>query len=58
MVPNYSSKDSLSLPFNFKSPFQAQIYFVSMKKFIDLKWGTKSPINFRDTELTMVQLRA
>jgi membrane protease subunit (stomatin/prohibitin family) len=29
-----------------------------MKKFIDLKWGTKSPINFRDTELNYVQLRA
>jgi len=48
----------LSLPFNFKSPFQAQVYFVSMKKFIDLKWGTKSPINFKDTELNYVQLRA
>lgn len=48
----------LSLPFGFKSPFQAQVYFVSMKKFIDLKWGTKSPINFRDSELNYVQLRA
>jgi membrane protease subunit (stomatin/prohibitin family) len=48
----------ISLPFGGTSPFQSQIYFVSMKKFIDLKWGTKSPINFRDSELTMVQLRA
>ncbi|MGH2575670.1 MAG: SPFH domain-containing protein [Ignavibacteria bacterium] len=48
----------LSLPFGFKSPFQAQVYFVSLKKFIDLKWGTKSPINFRDSELSYVQLRA
>lgn len=48
----------LSLPFGFKSPFQAQVYFVAMKKFIDLKWGTKSPINFRDSELSFVQLRA
>jgi len=48
----------LSLPFGFKSPFQSQVYFVSLKKFIDLKWGTKSPINFRDTELNYVQLRA
>jgi len=48
----------LSLPFGFNSPFQAQVYYVSMKKFIDLKWGTKSPINFRDAELTFVQLRA
>ncbi|MEO6693497.1 MAG: SPFH domain-containing protein [Saprospiraceae bacterium] len=48
----------LSLPFGFNSPFQAQVYYVSLKKFIDLKWGTKSPINFRDSELTFVQLRA
>ncbi len=48
----------ISLPFGGKSPFQAQVYFVSQKKFIDLKWGTKSPINFRDSELTFVQLRA
>lgn len=48
----------LSLPFGFKSPFQAQVYFVSLKKFIDLKWGTKSPINFRDSELSFVQLRS
>lgn len=48
----------IGLPFGGKSPFQAQVYFVSMKKFIDLKWGTKSPINFKDAELTYVQLRA
>jgi membrane protease subunit (stomatin/prohibitin family) len=48
----------ISLPFGGTSPFQAQIYFVAMKKFIDLKWGTKAPINFRDTELNYVQLRA
>jgi membrane protease subunit (stomatin/prohibitin family) len=48
----------ISLPFGGTSPFQAQIYFISMKKFIDLKWGTKSPINFRDSELSFVQLRA
>lgn len=48
----------ISLPFGGKSPFQAQIYFISLKKFIDLKWGTKSPINFKDSELTYVQLRA
>lgn len=48
----------ISLPFGGTSPFQAQVYFVSMKKFIDLKWGTKSPINFRDKELSFVQLRA
>jgi membrane protease subunit (stomatin/prohibitin family) len=48
----------ISLPFGGKSPFQAAVYFISMKKFIDLKWGTKAPINFRDSELSFVQLRA
>lgn len=48
----------ISLPFGGTSPFQAQVYFISLKKFIDLKWGTKSPINFKDSELTYVQLRA
>lgn len=48
----------ISLPFGGTSPFQAQVYFISLKKFIDLKWGTKSPINFKDAELTYVQLRA
>jgi membrane protease subunit (stomatin/prohibitin family) len=48
----------ISLPFGGTSPFQSQIYFISLKKFIDLKWGTKSPINFRDAEISFVQLRA
>lgn len=48
----------IGIPFGGKSPFQSQVYFISQKKFIDLKWGTSSPINFRDSELTYVQLRA
>ena len=48
----------MSLPFGFKSPFTASVYFVSLKTFTDLKWGTKEPIVFRDSELTMVRLRA
>jgi len=49
----------IGLPFaDGKSPFQAQVYFVSRQTFNDLKWGTKEPLAFRDTELTMVRLRA
>jgi membrane protease subunit (stomatin/prohibitin family) len=44
--------------FGGKSPFQAQVYFISRQTFTDLKWGTKEPITFRDSELTMVRLRA
>ncbi len=48
----------LSLPFGFKSPFQAQVYFVNLKTFLNLKWGTKEPVGFRDSELGFVRLRA
>src|SRR5262245_19634142 len=47
-----------SIPFGFKNPFPAQVYFVSRQTFTDLKWGTKEPIVFRDSELSMVRLRA
>ena len=48
----------LGLPFDGKSPFQAQVYFVSRQTFTELKWGTKEPIVFRDSELSMVRLRS
>jgi membrane protease subunit (stomatin/prohibitin family) len=48
----------LSLPFGGKSPFQAQVYFTSRQTFNELKWGTKEPIIFRDSELSMVRLRS
>jgi membrane protease subunit (stomatin/prohibitin family) len=34
------------------------VVFVSTKTFLDLKWGTKEPVVFRDRELAMVRLRA
>jgi len=46
------------IPFGGKSPFQAAVVFVSTKTFMDLKWGTKEPVAFRDQELAMVRLRA
>ena len=48
---------ALSLPFNFKSPFRVSVYFVSMKTFTNLAWGTRDPVAFRDKELGMVRLR-
>ncbi len=48
----------LGVPFDGKSPFQAAVVFVSTKTFLDLKWGTKEPVVFRDDELAMVRLRA
>jgi hypothetical protein len=46
------------LPFGGESPFQSAVVFVSTKTFLDLKWGTKEPVIFRDHELAMVRLRA
>jgi membrane protease subunit (stomatin/prohibitin family) len=48
----------LSLPWGFKSPFRCEVYFVNMKVFTTMKWGTKDPVAFRDSELGMVRLRA
>ena len=48
----------LSLPFGFNSPFRVSVYFVHIKVFTDLKWGTREPVAFKDSELGMVRLRA
>jgi len=48
----------INIPFGGNTPFQAEVYFVNMRTFTGLKWGTSSPIIFRDSELAMVRLRA
>jgi membrane protease subunit (stomatin/prohibitin family) len=48
----------LSIPFGGTSPFQASVVFVARHTFQDMKWGTKEPITFRDSELRFVRLRA
>jgi len=47
-----------SWKYGFKSPFQAEVYFVNTKQFLDLKWGTSNPVMMRDAEFGMVRLRA
>jgi membrane protease subunit (stomatin/prohibitin family) len=47
-----------SWPYGFNSPFKAEIYFFNMRRFTDLKWGTKNPIMMRDKEFGAVRLRA
>jgi membrane protease subunit (stomatin/prohibitin family) len=41
-----------------KSPFRSYVYFVALKTFIDLGWGTPAPVMFRDSEFRIVNLRA
>ena len=48
----------LSLPWGFTSPLRAEVYLVNLKNFIDLKWGTRDPVAFKDSELGLIRLRA
>jgi membrane protease subunit (stomatin/prohibitin family) len=41
-----------------KTPFPAEVVFVSMRQFLDQKWGTPEPIPFRDPDFGMARLRA
>ncbi|MBN2445784.1 MAG: SPFH domain-containing protein [Phycisphaerae bacterium] len=44
--------------YGFESPFKAEVYFASTRRFTDLKWGTKNPVMLRDKEFGPVRLRA
>ncbi len=48
----------LSIPWGMTSPLRAEVYFVNMKSFPNLKWGTKNPVAFKDSELGLIRLRA
>ena len=48
----------ISLPWGMTSPLRAEMYFVNMKTFTDLKWGTRDPVAFKDSELGLIRLRA
>ena len=48
----------VSLPWGMTSPLRAEMYFVNMKVFTNLKWGTRDPVAFKDTELGLIRLRA
>lgn len=40
------------------SPFRANVVFIAKKIFPNLKWGTPTPIIFRDPEINMIRLTA
>ncbi|MBN1380780.1 MAG: SPFH domain-containing protein [Deltaproteobacteria bacterium] len=48
----------LSIPWAMTSPLRAEVYFTNMKVFPNLKWGTRDPVAFRDSELGLIRLRA
>ena len=47
-----------SLPWAMSSPLRAEVYFINLKVFTNLKWGTRDPVAFRDSELGLIRLRA
>jgi len=49
---------ALSMPWGMTSPLRAEVYFINMKVFPNLKWGTRDPVAFRDAELGLIRLRA
>ena len=48
----------INIPFGGNTPFQTEVYFVNMRVFTDLKWGTPEPILYRDKELDIIRLRS
>lgn len=52
------SKWVTSFGYGKDSPFRSEVYFLNMKLFPNLKWGTREPILFKDSELKMIRLRA
>lgn len=44
--------------YGFHSPFKAEVYFVSTRRFTDLRWGTRNPVIVRDPELGPIRVRA
>ena len=47
-----------SLPWAGSSPLRAEVYLVNLKVFTNLKWGTRDPVAFKDSELGLIRLRA
>lgn len=47
----------LALPYGFKSPFFADVFFINTKQFTNQKWGTSNPITMRDKEFGTIRLR-
>jgi membrane protease subunit (stomatin/prohibitin family) len=43
-----------SVPWGMTSPLRAEVYFVNMKVFPNLKWGTRDPVAFKDSELGLI----
>jgi membrane protease subunit (stomatin/prohibitin family) len=50
--------DLVGKAFSGQTPFKAEVYFVTTRELLDMKWGTPEPITIRDQVLRMARLRA
>ncbi|TET51768.1 MAG: SPFH domain-containing protein [Anaerolineales bacterium] len=50
--------DLIGKAFSGETPFKAEVYFVSLREFTDLKWGTPTPITIPDPILRMARVQA
>jgi len=50
--------DLVGKAFSGETPFKAEVYFVTTRELLDMKWGTPEPITIRDAVLRMARLRA
>jgi membrane protease subunit (stomatin/prohibitin family) len=50
--------DLIGKAFSGETPFKAEVYFVSLREFTDLKWGTPTPITISDPILRMARVQA
>lgn len=66
-VPGLYTLDTKNMPilatlkgwkYGFESPFKCEVYFVSTRRFNDLKWGTMNPVMLRDKEFGPIRVRA
>jgi len=48
----------LAVPWGLTSPLRAEVYLTNLKVFPNLKWGTRDPVAFRDSQLGLIRLRA
>jgi membrane protease subunit (stomatin/prohibitin family) len=46
-----------SWKYAFNSPFKADVFFLNMTNFTDLKWGTTNPVIMRDPEFGVIRIR-
>ena len=48
----------MGIPWGLESPLRAEAYMVNTKVFPNLKWGTREPVAFKDSQLGLIRLRA